>query len=63
MKNSDFLGYFSDIACSKPRQICDLTNLKGCKFGSLSYRSEIALYFATFSYAHRCGAYKETIQQ
>ena len=52
IKNSDFLGYFSDIACSKPRQICDLTMKQGCKFGSLSYRSEIAL-FRYFSYADR----------
>ena len=54
IKNSDFTGYSGSVAHIGLRQICDLTNLKGCKFGSLSYRSEIALYFATFSYAHRC---------
>ena len=52
IKNSDFTGYSGGVAHIGLRQICDLTNLKGCKFGSLSYRSEIALYFATFSYAH-----------
>ena len=59
MKNSDFLGCFSDIAYGKPRQICDLTMKQGCRFVSLSYRSEIALYFATFSYANRCRALKK----
>jgi hypothetical protein len=54
MKNSDFLGYFSDIACGKLRQICDLTMKQGCRFVSLSYRSEIAL-FRYFSYADRYG--------
>jgi len=53
IKNSDFAGYLGGVAHIGLRQICDLTNLKGCKFGSLSYRSEIALYFATFSYANR----------
>ena len=53
IKNSDFTEYYGGVAHIGLRQICDLTNLKGCKFGSLSYRSEIALYFATFSYANR----------
>jgi hypothetical protein len=53
IKNSDFTGYSGGVAHIGLRQICDLTNLKGCKFGSLSYRSEIAL-FRYFSYADRC---------
>ena len=54
IKNSDFSGYSSSVAHILPRQICDLTTLKGCKFGYFENRSEIALYFATFSYAYRC---------
>jgi hypothetical protein len=58
MKNSDFLEYFSDTACGKLRQICDLTMKQSCRFVSLSYRSEIAL-FRYFSYADRCGAFED----
>jgi hypothetical protein len=60
IKNSDFTGYSGGVGHIGLRQICDLTNLKGCKFGSLSYRSEIALCFATFSYAHRYRQAKKT---
>ena len=51
--NSGFSGNFSGSGSFKPRQICDLTNLKGCKFGYFDNRSDFALYLATFSYAHR----------
>ena len=54
IKNSDFSRYSSSVAHILPRQICDLTTLKGCKFGYFDKRSEIALYFATFLYAYRC---------
>ena len=60
IKNSDFTEHSGDVAHILPRQICDLTNLKGCKFGSLSYRSEIALYFATILYAHRCATFPKS---
>ena len=53
IKNSDFTGYSGSVAHIGLRQICDLTMKQGCKFGSLSYRSEIAL-FRYFSYANRC---------
>jgi len=33
------------------RQIYRFDYLNGGKFGSLSYRNEIALFYATFSYA------------
>ena len=52
IKNSDFCEYSGDVAHIGLRQICDLTNLKCCKFGYFDKRSEFALYFATFSYAH-----------
>jgi len=61
IKNSDFTRYSGSVAHIGLRQICDLTNLKGCKFGSLSYRSEIALYFATFSYANHCATLEDGI--
>ena len=48
IKNSDFSGYSGSVAHFEHRQICDLTTLKGCKFGYFDNRSEIALYFATF---------------
>jgi len=55
IKNSYFVANSSSIAHIGHRQICDLTILKGSKFGSLSYRTEIALYNATFSYTDRWG--------
>jgi len=53
MKNSYFVANSDSVAHIGLRQICDLTTLKSCKFGSLSYRTEIALYDATFSYTER----------
>jgi len=55
--NSGFSGSFSGIALFQPRQICDLTNFQGCKFGYFGKRSDFALYLATFSYAHRCAKF------
>jgi len=54
IKNSEISEYSGGVAHIGLRQICDLTNLKGCKFGSLDKRSEIALCFCASSYAHRC---------
>ena len=51
--NSGFSGNISSSASFQPRQIFDLTNLKGCKFGYFGKRSDFALYLATFSYACR----------
>jgi hypothetical protein len=53
IKNSDFTEYSGGVAHIGLRQICDLTTFKSSKFGSLSYRAEIALYYATFSYPNR----------
>ena len=53
IKNSYFVVKSGSVAHILPRQICDLTILKGSKFGYLSYRAEIALYNATFSYTNR----------
>jgi len=53
IKNSYLVVNSSSVAHIWHRQICDLTILKGSKFGSLSYRNEIALYDATFSYTNR----------
>ena len=52
-KNSYFVVNSGSVAHIGLRKICDLTTLKGSKFGSLSYRTEIALFYATFSYAYR----------
>jgi len=54
IKNSEISEYSGSVAHIGLRQICDLTNLKGCKFGYFDIRSDFALYLATFSYAHRC---------
>ena len=54
IKNSEISEYSGGIAHIGLRQICDLTNLKGCKFGYFGKRSDFALYLATFSYAYRC---------
>jgi hypothetical protein len=48
IKNSDFTGYSGSVAHIGLRQICDLTTLKGCKFGYFDNRSEFAMFFATF---------------
>jgi len=48
IKNSESCGGLGIVAHILPRQICDLTNLKGCKFGYFDYRGEFALYFAAF---------------
>ena len=53
IKNSEINGCSGGVALVGLRQICDLTNLKGCKFGYFDNRSDFALYLATFSYAHR----------
>ena len=53
---SYFLVDSSSAAHIGLRQINDLTDLKGCRFGSSSYRAEIALYNATNSYTCRLSA-------
>ena len=50
---SDFRGYLNSIAHIVLRQIYRFDYLSGGKFGSLSYRTEIALYFATKPYTCR----------
>jgi len=62
IKNSEISEYSGDIAHIGLRQICDLTNLKGCKFGYFGKRSDFALYLATFSYANRCSSINKDIQ-
>ena len=59
IKNSGISEYSGGVAHIGLRQICDLTNLKGCKFGYFDNRSDFALYLATFSYAHRWRACEE----
>ena len=54
IKNSEISGNSGGAAHIRLRQICDLTNLKSCKFGYFGKRSDFALYLATFSYAQRC---------
>ena len=58
-KNSYFVVNLGSVAHIGLRQIYRFDYLDGGKFGSLSYRNEIALFYATFSYAYRCGALKE----
>jgi len=53
-KNSYFVVNLGSIAHIGLRQIYRFDYLDSGKFGSLSYRNEIALYNATFSYAYRC---------
>ena len=53
IKNSYFVVNWGSVTHIGHRQICDLTTFKCSKFGSLSYRTEIALYNATFSYTYR----------
>jgi len=52
-KNSYFVVNLGSVAHIGLRQIYRFDYLNGGKFGSLSYRNEIALYYATFSYAYR----------
>ena len=58
-KNSYFVVNLGSVAHIGLRQICDLTTLKCSKFGSLSYRTDIALYNATFYYAYRYNSLKK----
>ena len=53
IKNSEISECSGGVAHIGLRQICDLTNLKGCKFGYFEHRYDFALYLATFSYAYR----------
>ena len=50
---SDFYMNSNSISQSKHRQIYRFDYFNGSKFGSLIYRTEIALYFATNSYFSR----------
>jgi len=59
IKNSEFSGDLGIVAHILPRQICDLTTLKGCKFGYFDYRAEFAMFFATFHTQVRCGALRK----
>ena len=59
IKNSEISEYSGSIAHIWLRQICDLTNLKGSKFGYFGKRSDFALYLATFSYAKRWQTLKQ----
>jgi len=58
IKNSDFLHNSTAQLILGSAKSTDLTILSCGKFGSLSYRNEIALYFATFSYTCRYRAIK-----
>ena len=51
IKNSKISEYSGGVAHTLPRQIYDLINLKGCKFGYFGKWFDFALYLATFSYA------------
>ena len=53
IKNSYFLGNSTAQLILGSAKSADLTVLSCGKFGSLSYRTEIALYNATFSYTCR----------
>ena len=53
IKNNNFMHNSAAQLILGPAKSTDLTNLSCGKFGSLSYRNEIALYFATFSYTRR----------
>ena len=54
IKNSEFSDGFGIVTHILPRQICDLTTLKGCKFGYFDNRAEFAMFFATFHTPVRC---------
>jgi len=41
IKNSEISEYSGGVAHIGLSQICDLTNFKCCKFGSLRYRTKI----------------------
>ena len=59
IKNSDFSGYSGSVVHLGHRQICDLTTLKGCKFGYFDKRSEIACSSLHFHMLIRCRALEE----
>jgi len=59
IKNSEFSGSSGIVAHILPRQICDLTTLKYYKFGYFDYRTEFAMFFATFHTPVRCQTFKE----
>jgi len=44
----NFLVGLGCVAHIGHRQICDLTTLKGCKFGYFDNQAEFAMFFATF---------------
>ena len=48
IKNREISEYSSGVSHIGLRQICDLTTLKGCKFGYFDNRAEFAIFFATF---------------
>ena len=52
-----------NIAFIGNRQIYRFDYFSGGKFGSLSYRNEIALYFATFSYTNRWQALRKGVNK
>ena len=54
IKNSFFVVNSSSVAHIGLRQIYRFDYLNGGKFGSLGYRTEKALFYATFSYTNRC---------
>ena len=58
IKNSYFIVNSTAQLISGSAKSTDLTDLGCGKFGSLSYRNEIALYNATFSYTCRCQSLK-----
>jgi len=58
IKNSFFVVNSGSVAHIELRQICRFDYFNGGKFGSLGYRTEKALFYATFSYTNRCGAFE-----
>jgi len=55
IKNSFFSVNSSSVAHIGLRQIYRFDYFNGGKFGSLGYRTEKALFYATFSYTNRWG--------
>ena len=53
IKNSEISEYSGSVAHIGLRQIYRFDYLNGGKFGSLGYRTEKALFYATFSYTNR----------
>ena len=62
IKNSEYCGGLGIAAHILPRQIFDLTTLKGCKFGYFDNQAEFAIFFATFHTHGRCGLLERTIK-